>query len=115
MLAVTGREPRRHGLPLPIILVDQPVDDVRDVPLDLLRGVGHDLQLELPLHPRAIHEVEHAAQAQGVVEIAVPAGLHLEEHVLDRAHPQRETLGEVGAILRQLALDVVERGRVLGE
>ncbi len=106
---------RRHRLPLPIVLVDQPVDDVRDVPLDLLRGVGHDLQLELPLHARAIHEIEHPAQAQVVIEIPVPACFHLEEHFLDRAHPQREALGEVGAILRQLALDVVERGGVMRE
>ena len=64
---------------------------------------------------RAIEEIEHPAEAQVVVEVPVPAALHLEEHLLDRAHPQREALGEVGAILRQLALDVVERGRVLGE
>ena len=44
-----------------------------------------------------------------------PACLHLEQHVLDRAHPQLEPAAEVGAILRQLPLDVVERGRVGGQ
>ena len=67
------------------------------------------------MYPRAIHEIEHPAEAQVVVEVAVPASFHLEEHFLDRAHPQREALGEVGAILRQLALDVGECGRVLGD
>ena len=45
----------------------------------------------------------------------VSARLHLEQHLLDRAHPQLEPAGEVGAILRQLALDVVERRGVVRE
>ena len=109
------REPRRHGLPLAIVLVHEPVDDLRDAPLDLLRRVGDHLFLELALHARSVHQVEHAAEAQRVVEVPMSPCLHLEQDVLDPAHPQLESPAQVGAILRELPLDVVEGGRVGGE
>ena len=77
--------------------------------------VGHDLLLELPLDARAVHQVEHAADAQRLVEVAVPAALHLEQHVLDRRPCAARTRGQIGAILRQLPLDVVERRGVVRE
>ena len=84
MFALARRQPRRHRLPLAEVLVDEPVDELGDPPLDLARRIADDLLLELALHPRAVEEIEDAAEPQRVVEVLVPARLHLEQHLLDR-------------------------------
>src|SRR5919108_1289560 len=112
VLALPPRDPSRHRLPLTEILVDEPIDQLRDAALDLLRRIGDDLLFELALHARAVQQIEDAADAQRVVEVAMAAGLHLDEHFLDRAHAQIESAPEVGAVLDELPLDLVERGHI---
>ncbi len=115
MLAAPGVQPCRYRLPLPKLLVDEPIDDVRYAPLDLARSVGDDALLELLLDTRAVDEIEDPAEAQGVVEVLMPAPFHVEQDLLHAAHPQLESTTEVSAILIELPVDVFERRAIAGE
>ena len=104
---------QRDLLPLPQVGADHPVDQVRHAALDLHRRIGDDLSLEPLLHPRLVQQVEHPADAQHLVEVDVPALLHLQQDVLDLRHPQLELPIHVLAVHRVLPLDVVEQLDVL--
>ena len=90
VLAAALGEVLGDGLPLPQVRVDQPVDQLADLALDLLRRVGDDLLLEPLLHPAAVEQVHDPADAHRVVEELVAALLHLEEDAVDVGHPQLE-------------------------
>ena len=99
---------RGDTLPMPQISVDHPVDQLADLPLDLLRRVCHDLPLERFLHAAAVQQIHHAADAHRVVEEMIAAALHLEQHVLDVGHPQLEVALHVALIQAELALHLLE-------
>ena len=77
VLAAALGEVRGHALPLAEVGVDQPVDQLADLALDLLRRVGHDLLLEALLHRGSVQQVHDPADAHRVVEEVVAAVLHL--------------------------------------
>ena len=112
---LAGRELRRKRLPLTEVLIDQPVDDVRDVLVDSRRRVADDALFELALDARLVQEIEDTADAQRVLEVVVAARLHLEQHLLDAGHPELEPARQVIAVRRKLPLDVVERRHVVAE
>ena len=111
-LAAPIGEVTRDPLPLPEVLVDDPVDQLVDALLDLLRRVGDDLALETFLHARAIQQIHHPPDPHGVVEVVVPAPLHLEQHVVHRGHPSFELTRHVRLEHAELALDVFEQHEV---
>ena len=102
---------RGHRLPLPQIGLDQPVDQLADLALDLLRRVGHHLLLEPLLDPAAIEQIHHPADPHRLVEVVVAAALHLEQDAVDVGHPQLEVPVEILLIDGELPLDFVERRR----
>ena len=102
----------RDPLPLAEVGVDQPVDQVVHALLDLLRRVGDDLPLEALLHARPVQQIHHPADPHRVVEVAVAAPLHLEQHVVDRRHPSLELARHVLLEEPELALDVVEEREI---
>ena len=100
-------------LPLPKILVDKPVDQFRDAPLDLSGGIGNDLVLEFLLDARAVQQVGEAPESQRVFEETVAPSFHVGEHLLDRGDAQLEPAFHVVAVHGDLPFDVAEqlRGR----
>jgi hypothetical protein len=108
-------EARGDRLPLPEILVDQPVDHVRDTTLDLLRRIHDDPIFELFLHTRAIHQVEQAPDSKRVFKERVTACFHLHEHLLDRRHSQLESCSHITAIDLELPLDVLQLRHIAHE
>ena len=82
-------------LPLPQVGVDEPVDELADLLLDLLRRVGDDLLLEALLHAAAVEQVHHPADPHRLVEVVVAAALHLEQDAVDVRHAELEIAGEV--------------------
>ena len=77
-------------LPLPMLAVDDPIDQVRDLPLELEGRVGHDLALEGLTHLCAVGQVEDAADAQPLVDKGDAAVGHLVEDRVDLAQPVAE-------------------------
>ena len=103
----------RHVLPLPQVRIDQPVHQLADLALDLLRRVGDDLLLEALLHPAAVQQIHDAPDPHGVVEELVAALLHLEQDAIDVGDAEPEIAHQVRLVHRQLALDLVERREVV--
>jgi hypothetical protein len=83
---------------LPKVLLHQPVDELRDEPIDTGRGIGDHPHVEFLLHAGPVQQVEHARHAQRVVQVLMSAGFHLEEYLLDRRHPQLEPFRQIVAI-----------------
>ena len=77
------REVFRDVLPLPQVGVDQPVDELADLALDLLRRIGDHGLLEALLHAAAVEQVHDAADPHVVVEKLVAPLLHLEQDAID--------------------------------
>ena len=109
MRAAALRELRGEALPLPQVLLDEPVDQLGDAALDDRRSVGDDPLLELPLDSRTVQQVEDAPDAQGVLDEGLAARSHLDKHLLDRRHPQLEAALQVLAVERELPGRRVER------
>ena len=104
-----------HGLPLLEVLAHQPVDQLADFALDLLRRVGDDLLLEALLHAAAIEQIHHAADSHRLVEVVLSAALHLEQDAIDVGHAEVEVAHQVVAIDAELPIHFVERGEVVLE
>ena len=70
-----------HGIglvDLSEVLVDKPVDQVHDAPLDQLWRIGDDM-VSILLHPGSIEEVEDTTDAKRLLEKGVAACLHVYE------------------------------------
>ena len=63
----------------------------------------------------AVEQRKRARQAQLAVEERVAARLHLEQRLLGLGHPHAQVARRLLQVLRDLALDLLERGLVLGE
>ena len=106
-------EVRGYRLPLPKVRGDQPVDQLADLALDLLRRVGNDLLLESLLDAGAIQEIHEATDPDRFVEVVLPAPLHLEQDLVDVGHPELEVANQVFLVDSELAFDPLERGEVV--
>ena len=104
-----------HDLPVAELGPDEPVDQLVDLALDLLRRVRHDLLLELLLHPPLVEQVHDAAQADRVVEVIVPAAFHLDERLLDVRHAELELAPQVLLVDPQLPIELAEHVHVLAQ
>ncbi len=111
-IAPPVRQVTRDPLPLAEVLVDEPVDQLVDAPVDLLRRVGDDLPFESLLHPRPVQQVHDAADPHRVVEEVMAAALHLEQHVVDGGHASLELARHVALEAGQLALHVLQQREV---
>jgi hypothetical protein len=87
MFPPSRHKPRRDGLPLGEVLIDEPVDEVCDAAFHLLRRVSDDAVFELTLHTRPVQQVHDSRDAQRVLEVLVAARFPLEEHLLDASRP----------------------------
>ena len=115
MLLAALSQLRHQRLPLAQVLVDEPVDQLGDAPLDDHRGVGDDLLLELALDAGPVQQVEDAADAQRVVQECLAARFHLDQRLLDGRHAQLEPALQVFAVEGQLPRRRVERLDVRGQ
>src|SRR5688572_2882884 len=68
---------RGYRLPLPEVLIDQPIDQLRDAPLDLPRGIRNHPLLEFLLDARAVEQIDDASETQRVFEVLEAARLHV--------------------------------------
>jgi hypothetical protein len=80
-------QPRGDCLPLAEVLIDEPIDQIGDSPLYLLRRISDDPVFELLLYTSAIDQVEQAANAKRVFEERMSARFHLDQYFFDRCHP----------------------------
>ena len=103
------------GLPLPELGIHEPVDQLSDLPFDLLRGIANNLRLEPLLHAAAVQQIHDASDPQGVVEVVLPAAFHLEQDLVDVRHPVLEVARQVVLIDLQLPFDFAQRREVLGQ
>ena len=115
MLAMPLGEFSRDRLPLSKVLVDKPVDQFRDAPLDLSRGIGDDLVFEFLLNARAVQQVGEAPESKRLFEKTVAASFHVGKNLLDRGDAQLEPAFHVVAVYGQLPLDVAEQLEVVVE
>ena len=81
---------RCHGLPLPQIRRDEPVDELSHFVLDLLRGIADDVLLEALLDAAPVQQVHDPADPDRVVEVLVPPPLHLQQDAIEIRHPELE-------------------------
>ena len=102
VLAPALGEVTRDPLPLPQIGIHQPVHELGNFPLDLLRGVGYDLLLEALLDAAAVQEVHHSPDPHRLVEVVVAAPLHLEQDAIDVRHAELEIASEVLLVDRRV-------------
>jgi hypothetical protein len=93
--------------------VDEPVHQLAHLALDLLRRVGDDLLFESLLHPAAIQQVHHPANAHVVVEEFVAPLLHLEQDAIDVGDAETEVAHQIVLVDRELSIDLVERGKII--
>ena len=104
VVADAARDRGGYRLPLAEVLIDQPIDQLRDAPLDLPRRIRNDPLLEFLLDARAVEQIDDASETQRVLEVLVPARLHVDEHFLDRGHAQLEPARQVCRVDRELAV-----------
>src|SRR5438445_397932 len=98
MLAMPLGEFSRDRLPLSKVPVDKPVDQFRDAPLDLSRGIGDDLVFEFLLNARAVQQVGEAPESKRLFEKTVAASFHVGKNLLDRGDAQLEPAFHVVAV-----------------
>jgi len=94
-----------HRLPLPVILVHQPVDQVPRLQLHLLRRVRDHLVLEHPPHPVRVDQVQHPLDADGLVEEVVPPLGHPVQDIVHVAQVVLELAPHVALVRAELRLD----------
>ena len=97
------------------VAAQEPIHSFSNSDLYVFIGVADDPGSELLLDPLAIHQAEKVAQANGVVEVDISPALYLEQDRLRAGQIGLELAAHVPCELVALALDLVERGPVVGE
>ena len=115
MLEGAAFDELHHRLPLAVVAVDEPVDQLVDVAFDGAAGVGEDAALELAAQLLTVHQLDNARDAQVLVEEAVAAFGHLVEDVVDAVALVAEVAAHVILVGSQLLVDGVERLEVAFE
>ena len=110
-----GLELLPHALPQPHVLFGHPVDQVLRGAVDPRRRVGDDLRLELGADASLVEQVEHAAQAQRIVEELDPAGVQPVEQVVDRLQPEVEVALQLATVDLELRRQVLAKLQVAAQ
>ena len=113
ILAAALGQVLRDVLPLAQVGINEPVDQLTNFALDLLRRIGDDLLLECLLNPAAIQQIEHSTDPHGVVEEVLASPLHLQQDSIKVRNSESEITKQIRLIDRELPLDLVERREVV--
>ena len=86
----------------------QPVDHFIHFGFNALRHIRHHPLLEFFLDAGFVQQVQHPWQAQGLVEILLPALLHPEEHIIDIRHAEVKVSPHILLVDGQLRVDILQ-------
>ena len=101
--------------PLPHVAGHHPVDDLLHAPLHLLGQVLQHVALEGLAQLVAADQVEHAAEAQRLVEEVHAPPLELQQHALHVGEAEAEVARQVLAVQLELAVDALHGLDVLAQ